>query len=408
MKEKVVFNAKNHITQLLLYILLLFPILGENIISTVFGDMISKLFSVVSCAAICFFLIHKKIHLCGFFVDLFLMILLRILITFVLKPSNIEITVSNNMIIPYGMIGYFMLFLFIDIFLEDRDRLIVIFQSMMIIMTISVFANFFFTADFQLADNIAVFREAMSTGYTNSRIWLFGHRNMIFIHHMMWILFSYITYQLENRSYSKMFYFQIFFSVLVGIVSWNATMIFTVLLVFIIELCRNGLLSKLTILHYIVVYLVLEIGIVFFRVQEFFSYIIVNFLHRNLSFTGRTGIWDYYIRQFLNESFWGKLFGNMGVTQLSVNSHNMFLGLLVFTGGIGLFLYLFLIYLAGIHLMRERRTDAGKFVAAILFGFLINSLTMEFYLQPMLALYIGYRIEKINKLIDGHMEETVN
>lgn len=401
MKDKIFLNTKNSMIQLLLYIIVLFPILGENIISTLWGDEISKYFCVLSCAVIFIFLIRKKIQLCVFFIDLLLMILLHIVITFVLKPSNVEITVSNNMIAPYGLIGYFMLFLFIDIFLCDKNTIRLLFKSMMIIMTISVFANFFITAQFSLADNIAVLKEAMSTGYTNSRVWLFGHRNMILIHHLMWILFSYITYKLEEHNYSKMFFFQTFFTILVGIVSWNATMIVTALVVCIFALCRNNFLSKLTILHYVLVYLILEIGIVFFRVQDVFTKIIVNVLHRNLSFTGRTVIWDYYIDQFSDENILGKLFGNMGVTQLSVNSHNMFLGLIVFNGMIGLFLYLFLVYLAGINLYRERATDTAKFVAVIIFGFLINSLTMEFYMQPMLALYAGYRVEKINKIIDN-------
>lgn len=393
-------DYKNRILLILCCIILLFPILGENVISTILGDKISKILSIASCVGIVLYVIKQnKISLCNFNIDVLLLILLHIMITFYFASPNLKITVVNNMITPYGLIGYFMLFIFIDLNFDNINKLDIVFRSMMIIMTISVFLNFIFTADLHIANNIAVFKEALSTGYTNSRRWVFGHRNMIYIHHLMWILFTYITYKLEKRNYSKMFIFQTIFTMLVGIVSWNSTMMFTTILVFILTSFKNNFFSKLTIIHFAIIYIILEVGIVFLRIQDIFAFIIVEVLHRTLSFTGRTGIWDYYIKQFSNENFFHKLFGNFGVTESLLNSHNMFLGLLSFTGIIGLVLYFILLYMSGRKLMKEKKSDTSKFVSIIIFGFLINALTMEFYLQPMIAMFIGYRIEKINKLI---------
>lgn len=42
MKEGIVIKSKKNTARLLMYAILLFPILGENVISTVFGDAISK------------------------------------------------------------------------------------------------------------------------------------------------------------------------------------------------------------------------------------------------------------------------------------------------------------------------------------------------------------------------------
>lgn len=396
MKEGIIIKSKKNTARLLMYAILLFPILGENVISTVFGDAISKFLSVISCGIILLFFLIRKIHISIFLIDMFLLILLHV---FVFVSSDADISIANNMISPYGLIAYCMLFLFIDAFIDNREKLIVLFKSMVIIMTISVFMNFFFTADLHIADNIAVFREAVSTGYTNSRHWLFGHRNMIFIHHIMWITFSYIQYILENRNYARMFFFQIAFTMLVGVISWNSTMMFTTLVIFGLGIFRKHFLKKISILHYILIYVILEIGIVFFRIQDVFSYLIVDILHRNLSFTGRTRIWDYYIKQFSNGSFFHKLFGNFGVTELAVNSHNMFLGILSFTGITGALLYFFLFFIGIKNLHGEKNTDSAKFISVIIFGFLINALTMEFYLQPMIAIYIGYRIKDINQLV---------
>lgn len=398
MKEVIIIKSNKNMGQLLFNILLLFPILGENIISTIAGDSVSKFFSIMSCLVILLFFIKDRMHIHIFFVDMFLLIVLHTMITFLFASSTI-ISVANNMITPYGLIAYFMLFMYIDIFIDDKKRLITVFKSIAIIMTICVFMNFIFTSDLNIANNIEVFKEALATGYTNSRKWLFGHRNMIFIHHLMWIAFSYVQYKLENRSYTKMFIFQITFTMLVGVVSWNSTMMAVTLIVFVLEIFRKNFFSKISIIQYILVYIILEIGIVFVRVQDIFSYLIVNILHRDLSFTGRTSIWNYYINQYSCGDILHKLFGNFGVTDLTVNSHNMLLGILSFTGIIGIFLY-FLLYIFSIKkLYRERKTDSARFISIIIFGFLINAITMEFYLQPLTAIYIGYRINKINEFI---------
>lgn len=376
------------------YVFLLFPILGENIISTILGDVISKFFSFLSCTIIVFYLIRHAIHMDMFLLNLILLIMFHGVITFVFVSPNTRITVANSMITPYGLIGYFMLFMFVDSVGDTRDKLIEIYRSMAIIMTISVFLNFFVSADLHVANNIQVFQEAISTGYTNSRKWLFGHRNAIFVHHMMWMMFSYVQYTLEKREYMKMFLYQTAFTILVAIVSWNSTMIITIFMVLILGILRNNLLSKISIVQYVFLYMILEIGIVFFRIQNFFSFIIVNILHRNLSFTGRTNLWDYYIHQFVEENIINKLIGNLGVTEMTTNSHNMFLGLLSFTGIIGAFLYFSLLFLSIKKLRSNKKTDYAKFISILIFCFLINSLAMEFYLQPMIAFYIGYRVDK--------------
>ncbi len=385
------------------YTILFFPILGENIISTMLGDTISKLLSVLTCAIIlvsaC---MNKKVKLTKFIITLFLLVMLRVVITFVFRESSTSIDISNNMITPYGLIGYMMLCIFLDLYLNNQKQLSVIFKSMMIIMTISVFVNFFITGDLTIADNVAVFREALSTGYTNSRKWLFGHRNMIFIHHLMWILFSYVSYKIDDRDYNKIFIFQMGFTMLVAIVSWNSTMMLVTAVLFILFMFKDTVLAKINVWYYLLLYLFLEIGIVFFRIQEVFSFIIEDILHRNLSFTGRTTIWNYYIEQFIDAGIVNKLFGNFGATSLQVNSHNMFLGLLSFTGMVGLFLFAILIIFSATNLYKEKNTDIAKVVSIILFCFLINSLTMEFYLQPLTALYFAYSIKSINSnCIDG-------
>lgn len=401
--DKVIdYNKKKETLLVLVYIIMIFPLLGENLVSTVLGDTISKIFSIISCFFILLIVLkQRKIYIDKFLIIMLILILQHIIINFLLAPSSLKITSANNMITPYGLIGYFMLFFLINIYTENINMMKIIFKSMMIVMTISVLANLIFTGDLRIADNVSVFKEAISTGYTNSRDWLFGHRNMIFIHHLMWIIISYVYYKIIRRNYSRMYIFQIFFTIMVAVISWNSTMMLTTAIILVLGIFRKNIFSKLNINHYVTFYLVLEVSIVFLRLQEAFSFIIVNILHRNLSFTGRTYIWNYYINQFLSGSIFNKLFGNFGITELTVNAHNMFLGLLAFTGIIGLVLYFILLYLPAKELKKVKESDTSKFVSIIIFGFLLNALTMEFYLQPLIAMYIGYKIKKINLLVES-------
>lgn len=389
--------------QLALYITIVFPLLGENLLSTALGDTISKILSVISCAiifiiAIKYYFKHRTFHINAFFVIMLLLIALHTIITFFVAPDGLTIATNNNMITPYGLIGYFMLFILIDICSKDKKDLILLFKAMTIVMTIAVLANIFITGDLRIANNIATLSEAARTKYTNSRKWLFGHRNLIFIHHLMWLLVTSIYYKLKNKNYKKMFLIQMGITIAVSILSWNSTMIITTFVILILYVVKLNIFRKANILHFITLYFIAEIGIVFLRLQNAFSFIIKDVLHRSLTFTGRTTIWDHYIEQFNAGGLAQKMFGNSGITTLKANTHNMFLGLLSFTGIVGVVLYFGLVFLSAKQLWANRKEESTRLVSIIIFGFLINALTMEFYLQPLFAFFIGYNIQHINNM----------
>lgn len=399
-------TKKDSLIYKIFYFLIIFPLMSENIISLVLGDTVSKILCLTSCVIIFIDVIkNKKIKINTFFVVMLAIILQKIVTTFVIAPSKgIIVNNVNNIIVPYGMLAYFMLLLLIENNFDNKEKLKLIFGAITNILTICVLLNFFITGDLKIANNWQTFQEAKSTGYTMSRLWLFGHRNMIYINHLMWILSSFIYYKLDNKDYKKKFIFQFLFTLLVSLVSWNSTMMIVTIIIFAVYLLNKSFLKFLNIKHYIYIYLFLEFGIVFFRIQEKFSYLIVNILHRNITFTGRTEIWDYYINQFINGGTLNMLFGNFGYNTIGINSHNMFLGILAFSGIVGLILYMVLLIMAAVKLLKYKSTDNAKFTSIIIFGFLINALTMEFYLQPLFAVYIGYSIKKINTLCESEVE----
>lgn len=370
--------------------LLILPILGESIIQVTLGDTASRFLAVLACLTIIFIFFWFKVKLNSFIFILFALLIERVFIYIPAFISHIEIANRNNAIIPFGIIAYFILILFINSLFE-LNKMKTFFKTSAIIMTIFVLLNFLVTSELTVPNFFAEIRTALNTGYM-SRKWLVGHRNQIFNLHAEWILFMGLYYKTTNKDYDRMFIFQIFTTLFVAIYSWNATMMMCSALLFVLYVFRNNLFSRLTIWHYVLCYLLLEIIIVFLRITDYFTDFFVNVLHRNVTFTGRTYVWDIYIEQYSNGNLFNWLFGNFGETLSSKNTHNMFLGLLCYSGGVGLFLYAILVVVTCTRLYKSRNTDYSKFISILLFVFLINSLTMEFYLQILLVCFLGYKM----------------
>lgn len=67
----------------------------------------------------------------------------------------------------------------------------------------------------------------------------------------------------------------------------------------------KNILLKLTSLNLVISYIIIFFAIVVFRLQELFSYIIENILHRSVHFTGRTGLWDNAIKLIRESPIYG-------------------------------------------------------------------------------------------------------
>ena len=380
--------------------------MNENFISTIFGEELSKAASIVACTLMLFISFftakNKKITIDKFILLTLILAIEHLCITFLLKDPQTNITNANNLITPYSLIAYSFLLLMIKNISRDKENFALFFKTAAIVTSCTVIMNLLFTKDFQLANNLITFTEALNTGYNSSRTWLFGHRNMIFIQHILWILCTYLYFYIKQKKYTRTFIIQIIFTLLVSIISWNSTMMVVTIIIAAFYLFKNmPIVRKIAkIKTYIIAFLTLEIGIVFMRIQDIFSDLIVSILHRNLSFTGRTAIWDYYIEQFNTSPIQNKLFGNFGKTELSVNSHNMILGTLSFSGIFGLVIYSCLAIL-GIKNLSKNNSECSKFLSIIIFALLINSLMMEFYIQLIFVFYLGYKVNDINNLLSG-------
>lgn len=141
--------------------------------------------------------------------------------------------------------------------------------------------------------------------------------------------------------------------------------------------------------------------VVVFRLQDLFAFFIEGVLHKGLSFTGRTDIWDEAIRMFLASPFLGYGFTSTGkvyrlVKNKYYHAHNAFLEILV-EGGMGAMLgYLLMLEQAGKQMLIYRKHDYACLISAGLMAcFLMMS--MESYLDSnglliYALIFLGYHV----------------
>jgi O-antigen ligase len=142
-------------------------------------------------------------------------------------------------------------------------------------------------------------------------------------------------------------------------------------------------------------------SVVLFRLQNLFSFLIEGILHKGLSFTGRTDIWDTAISQFLASPFLGYGYAQSGkVYRLKkgkyYHAHNVFLELLMEGGVFALICFLLMLGLSSDQLMRHRKHPYACLISAGLMAGAVMT-TMEPFLDSSgLMLYalvfLGYHV----------------
>ena len=186
------------------------------------------------------------------------------------------------------------------------------------------------------------------------------------------------------------------------IITWSATGLFATVMADILLIISRISNFKINVLRGYFALLVLEVGIVFLRVQNLFSFLIIDILHKDLTFTGRTDIWDRSMSMIAKKPIlgWGsmeQIFETLLLGQ--THSHNAILEQL-FRGGIVYYLaFLILIILIHNHTVRFMKNRLVKDATIILFVIWIICVTesiLEDYIVYLL-LAVLYSIKYIMK-----------
>lgn len=122
--------------------------------------------------------------------------------------------------------------------------------------------------------------------------------------------------------------------------TWSVVSFIMIGIILIYLLTSNlKIWTKVLKLKYIICFTILFFfGIIIFKIQNYFSFIIVDILHKDLTFSGRTKIWDLAIEYIAQKPLLGYGFENImiRINKFGISHiHNMILQLLYQVGIIG-------------------------------------------------------------------------
>lgn len=210
-------------------------------------------------------------------------------------------------------------------------------------------------------------------------------------------------------------------SMLTAVIIWSSM---TIIMVFgfclfsaMIIFDKNEFLQKIfnsKLMNYFVLLgtnIALCIGIVFFNIQKYFSFIIETVLRKSTSLSSRTYIWektiDYIGKRFIfgygTEEYHVKAV-KMGFEESSsagLHSHNRFLEV-TYTGGIILLaIYLFMLIYIGFKLNKYKNDAVTKVLAFSLFIYLFGMIT-EFYTYSIFLWGFMIMAERIKYFVQNN------
>ena len=187
------------------------------------------------------------------------------------------------------------------------------------------------------------------------------------------------------------------------IFTWSATGVVSMVIMIVLFFAYTINKKNFPIKKYIVVALCLFIGIVFLRFQNIFSFIIEGWLKKDLTFTGRTYIWDIFISEIKKSILIGHGIVDSKYLIRTLNAghaHNYFLQIL-YQGGLVTFSMFLGFFFSAINEVKNCKEK--KYVGIVIFAYLISFIFEAYSLTNMfiIVLLIAYYYEPSSKDLKG-------
>lgn len=164
------------------------------------------------------------------------------------------------------------------------------------------------------------------------------------------------------------------------LITWSATGVVAwfVLAVYILFVYKSKMAKIFNSYILFVMFVAMQIMIVFLRLQEHFAFFIENILGKSISFTGRTLIWDLSYLVILQSPIIGYgVYEGAGLIQVGnafFYAHNAILEILIQSGVIGLILFIIPFIMAARRLYQYREHFLAGIVSVTLFSFMLTFL----------------------------------
>lgn len=230
--------------------------------------------------------------------------------------------------------------------------------------------------------------------------WFLGFKNTM----IMTLLPAYVVSGLyKNITNRKKRYYCLNIAIFISsVLSTSSTTIVGMFVLYFFECLKlpEKYYKFLNIANYMKTFLILFVSIVILRMQYLFSFLLVDILHKDLTFTNRTNLWDITINQILKNPVFGHGWANDSTRHLMYNSqtvitaHNQVLEYL-YLGGFLCLIILALLYICSKREIKDKYGDKNiQLISLSFFTFLIISLT-EVFLDPlMIIVFLSFVFSK--------------
>ena len=225
-----------------------------------------------------------------------------------------------------------------------------------------------------------IYPNGLYIGATQYGMWLFGNRNAFIFFYYMGVMVATLHYLIKFKRLKLSYFLYVTLMVFSEIIGGSATgglsIIVTVLLIVFL---RNIKMSKFKVcgisvlLSIFISYLIINVG-----VNTSIARAIEIYLNRNITFTGRSTIWNTALRLLEGHQLMG-----LGWAEIPVGwywdvyqCHNNYLDL-IFTGGI----ILFAIYLALVYVSIRRLDVKEKNISRAILAFLFVGYTVVYIME---------------------------
>lgn len=123
------------------------------------------------------------------------------------------------------------------------------------------------------------------------------------------------------------------------------------------------------------IYLVSFVSIMILKIQNLFKFLIVDVLKKDLTFTGRTYIWDSVLKSIKTKPLLG--YGNVTYqyNKYIFTTHNTILDILYKSGVLGLVTYIIILFETSKTLYINRDDKTSKFLSVVLLAYFVIMLT---------------------------------
>lgn len=240
-----------------------------------------------------------------------------------------------------------------------------------------------------------------SSGYSGN--YFLGYDNNLITYIFPALALSFTNSLNKNGKIGLKSIFLLIISFCSTIFTWSATGVVSMVIMIVLFFAYTINKKDFPIRKYIVVALSLFIGIVFLRFQNIFSFIIEGWLKKDLTFTGRTYIWDIFIGEIKKSILIGHGIVDSKYLIRTLNAghaHNYFLQIL-YQGGLVTFSMFLGFFFSAIN--KVKNCKEKKYVGIVIFAYLISFIFEAYSLINMfiIVLLIAYYYEPSSKNLKG-------